>query len=127
MSYGIWIHGKPQPKQRPRLGRNRTTFTPIETVEYEALIAKAWRDKYGDKQVEPENLVIHVDVYTKRYSTSDIDNFLKIAMDGLQGVAYKNDSCIKAAKVVKVKVDPPGTDEGMRIALFEFGDNIING
>jgi Holliday junction resolvase RusA-like endonuclease len=127
MSYGIWIHGKPQPKQRPKFRRNGYAYTPIETVEYEALIAKAWRDKYGDKQVEPLNLVIHVDVYTKRYSTSDVDNFLKIAMDGLQGVAYKNDSCIKAAKVVKVQVDPPGTDEGMRIALFEFGDNIING
>jgi len=127
MIHGIWISGKPQPKQRPRLGRNNRTYTPIETVDYEKRIAEAWRDKYGDKQVEPRNLVIHVDVYTKRYSTSDVDNFLKIAMDGLQGVAFENDSCIKAAKVVKVQVDPPGTDEGMIIALFEFGDNIING
>jgi crossover junction endodeoxyribonuclease RusA len=127
MSYGIWIHGKPVPKGRPRFARNGGVYTPKTTADYEKRIADAWRDKYGDKQVEPRNLIIHVDVYTKRYSTSDVDNFLKIAMDGLQGVAFENDSCIKAAKVVKVQVDPPGTDEGMRIALFEFGDNIITG
>lgn len=124
MTYGIWISGKPQPKERPRLARNGGTYTPKPTVDYEKRIAQAWRDKYGDIQVKEHNLLIHVDVYLKRYSTTDVDNLLKIAMDGLQGVAFENDACIKCAKVVKVKVDGPGTDEGMRIALFEFGDTV---
>jgi crossover junction endodeoxyribonuclease RusA len=95
MIHGIWIHGKPVPKGRPRFARNGGVYTPKTTADYEKRIADAWREKYGDKQVEPRNLAMHVDVYTKRYSTSDVDNFLKIAMDGLQGVAFENDSCIK--------------------------------
>ncbi len=124
MIHGIWISGKPVPKGRPRFARNGGVYTPKTTSDYEKRIAQAWREKYGDKRVEEKNLVIHVDVYLKRYSTTDVDNLLKIAMDGLQGVAFENDSCIKSAKVVKVQVDGPGTDEGMRIALFEFGDMI---
>lgn len=122
MIHGIWIEGKPVPKGRPRFARNGGVYTPKTTSDYEKRIAQAWREKYGDKQVNPDGLTIHVDVYLSRYTQTDVDNLLKIAMDGLQGVAFENDSCIKAAKVVKVKVDQPGSDEGMRIALFELGD-----
>lgn len=127
MIHGIWISGKPVPKGRPRFSRGGGVYTPKTTTDYEKRIAQAWRDKYGDKMVEERNLTIHVDVYLKRYSTTDVDNLLKIAMDGLQGVAFENDSCIKVAKVVKVAVHGPGTDEGMRIALFEYGDMLGHG
>lgn len=127
MTYGLWISGKPVPKGRPRFSKFGGVYTPKTTSDYEKRIAQAWREKYGDKQVEPLNLRIHVDVYLKRYTTSDVDNFLKIAMDGLQGVAFENDACIRVAKVVKVPVHGPGTDEGMRIALFEFGDMLGDG
>lgn len=127
MIHGIWIPGKPVPKGRPRFARNGGVYTPKTTADYEKRIAQAWRDKYGDKMVDEDRLAIHVDVYLKKYSTTDVDNLLKIAMDGLQGVAFENDASIKVAKVVKVKVDGPDTDEGMRIALFEFSDNIGHG
>jgi crossover junction endodeoxyribonuclease RusA len=120
--HGIWIPGKPVPKGRPRFARNGGVYTPKTTSDYEKRIAQAWHEKYGDKQIDSYGLTIHVDVYLKRYSTTDVDNLLKIAMDGLQGHAFENDSIIKAAKVVKVQVDGPGTDEGMRIALLELGD-----
>jgi crossover junction endodeoxyribonuclease RusA len=119
MSYGIWISGKPVPKGRPRFSKFGGVYTPKTTADYEKKIAAAWREKYGEKRVIETDLRIHVDVYLKRYTTTDVDNFLKIAMDGLQGVAYENDACIRAAKVLKVQVHGPGTDEGMRIALFE--------
>jgi Holliday junction resolvase RusA-like endonuclease len=127
MIRAIWIYGKPVPKGRPRFARNGGVYTPKTTADYEKRIAQAWRDKYGDERYEGNNLRIHVDVYTSKYTTSDVDNFLKIAMDGLQGVAYENDSSISAAKVIKVRVDPPGTDEGMRIAIFETTDMLPNG
>jgi crossover junction endodeoxyribonuclease RusA len=127
MIRAIWVTGKPVPKGRPRFARNGGVYTPKTTADYEKRIAQAWRDKYGDEQYDTKDLRIHVDVYTSKYSTSDVDNFLKIAMDGLQGVAYENDSVIRAAKVLKVQVDKPGTDEGMRIAIFESGDMLPNG
>lgn len=127
MIRAIWIYGKPVPKGRPRFARNGGVYTPKTTADYEKRIAQAWRDKYGDEKYETKDLRIHVDVYTSKYSTSDVDNFLKIAMDGLQGVAYENDSVIRSAKVVKVQVDPPGTDEGMRIAILESTDMLPNG
>lgn len=127
MIHGIWIDGKPVPKGRPRFARNGGVYTPKTTADYEKRIAAAWREKYGDKQLDSYGLTIHVDVYTSKYTTSDVDNFLKIAMDGLQGVAYQNDSIIKAAKVVKVQVEQPGSDEGMRIAILELTDMLGNG
>jgi hypothetical protein len=107
MIHGIWIHGKPVPKGRPRFARNGGVYTPKTTADYEKRIAEAWRDKYGDKQVEPHNLVIHVDVYTKRYSTSDVDNFLKVAMDGLQGVRSRTTAASKRPRSSRFRSTRP--------------------
>ena len=117
-SYGIWIPGHPQPKERPRFAKTGKTYTPQPTRDYEKLIARAWEDKYGDELIEGP-LTVHVDVYSKTADRADVDNYLKIALDGLQGYAFANDNKIRAVKAAKQKVDTP-EEEGMRIAIFTF-------
>jgi Holliday junction resolvase RusA-like endonuclease len=116
-NYGIWIPGKPQPKERPKFGNGRA-YTPQATREYEKRIAQAWRDAYPGVILEG-NLTIHVDAQSRSADRADVDNYLKIALDGLQGIAFVNDNKVQAVKGSKLKVDTPEL-EGMRIAIFTF-------
>lgn len=116
-NYGLWIPGHPQPKERPRFAKTGKAYTPQPTRDYEKVIARAWVAAYGDWKVLG-NLTIHVDVYSKSADRADVDNYLKIALDGLQGYAFDNDNKVVCVKAYKQKVDTP-EEEGMRIAIFD--------
>jgi Holliday junction resolvase RusA-like endonuclease len=116
-NYGIWIPGKPQPKERPRFANGRA-YTPQATRDYEKRIAQAWREAYPGVILEG-NLTIHVDAQSRTADRADVDNYLKIALDGLQGIAFLNDNKVQTVKGSKLKVDTPEL-EGMRIAIFTF-------
>lgn len=115
-NWGLWIPGKPVPKGRPRFYRGRA-LTPKATHDYEKRIAVAWSERYGFDFIEDEKITVHVDVYSKTAGRADVDNYLKIALDGLQGAAFQNDNKVVSAKVTKSKVATP-EEEGMRIAVF---------
>lgn len=117
ITYAVAIPGKPVTKGRPRLGKGRT-YTPQTTVDYEKKIRNAWLDKYPDLYLEPtERLWVHVEAYSTTAGRADVDNYLKIALDGTQGTIFDNDCQVWAAKVTKVKVNTPG-DEFMRICVI---------
>lgn len=105
------VEGEPQGKARPRFSqKSGTVYTPAKTVRYERLIRKAFLDA-GGKAIPSDCYVgITVDVYfqiPKSYTKGkrmacqhninrpdkkpDIDNILKIVLDGLNGVAYADD------------------------------------
>jgi Holliday junction resolvase RusA-like endonuclease len=115
-NWGIWIPGKPVPKGRPRFYNGRA-ITPKATHDYEHRIRLAWLAEYGMDLIEDDNIRVHVDVHSKTAGRADVDNYLKIALDGLQGAAFPNDNKVTVAKVTKMKVDTP-EQEGMRIAIF---------
>lgn len=92
----IVVPGRPVPKQRPRLGvqlRGRRivqahVYTPRETRRYEALVREcAWA---AGAQPLDGDVVLEIDAwfYGRR---PDLDNTAKSVMDGLKGVAYKDD------------------------------------
>lgn len=103
------VEGDPVGKQRPRFnGRTRTTYTPRKTKHYETLIRKAYEDTGGS--ILDGYISLSLDVYfaiPKSYTKEkrlacehninrpdkkpDIDNILKIVLDGLNGVAYADD------------------------------------
>lgn len=124
MIYGITVEGKPVPKGRPRFAGGRV-FTPKTTLDYEKAIARAWFDKYGLTSVEGR-IAVHVDVYSRTADRSDVDNYLKSVLDGLQGAAFENDNKVILAKVSKTKV---GKDEPefVRVAIFPDGAIVTNG
>lgn len=105
------VEGDPQGKARPRFSqKSGTVYTPTKTVRYERLIRKAFLDA-GVNTIPSDCYVgITVDAYfqiPKSYTKGkrlacqhninrpdkkpDIDNILKIVLDGLNGVAYADD------------------------------------
>lgn len=108
MTYHFEIEGKPFPKQRPRFVRaTGRAYTPKETVSFEQRVgeiageaipspltgpivitieaifkpAKSWSQKKRDASMRKP--------HTQR---PDLDNIGKAIMDGLNGVAFVDDS-----------------------------------
>ncbi len=88
------IPGKPVPKARPRVTRNRT-FTPQRTKDFEehvgicAMIAHNRTRQPWDVNVE---YGIECRFYFAGKPRVDGDNLLKSIQDGLEGVLYVNDT-----------------------------------
>lgn len=112
------IPGKPQGKQRPRHTRKGITYTPDETRSYETQVAALYKAAKGE--LLEGNLKLILEIYYPIPASAtksdkvlmssnilrpgkkpDIDNVIKIIMDALNGVAYKDDAqivCVVANK-----------------------------
>lgn len=118
------VPGTPQGKGRARFGNGRT-YTPAKTVAYEGLIALAAQDAMAGRELidGPVHLVVTaIFPIPKSWSPKkraaaqwhtskpDGDNMLKAVGDGLNGIAFKDDSQVVCAKVTKQYGDKPGLD-----------------
>lgn len=103
---------RPQVKQRPRMTRRGRAYTPIKTHEAENVIAAGWT---GPKFEGPIYMIAKFhktgseitvglveDRETKPTLRGDIDNYVKLVMDGLNGVAYDDDNQIVYIEVTKL-------------------------
>ena len=109
------VVGKIQPKQRPRFKRCGgfiQTYTPEPTLKYQRLVAESYLEKYGNLKELTGALTMDIVAYfsvPKSYSkkkkaelygkpnvqhNGDIDNVAKSILDGLNGVAYDDDTII---------------------------------
>jgi len=118
IKYKIVVDGKPQSKQRPefsRRGGKFRTYTPAKTMKYEKKVKEAVR-KVMKKPLEgPVSLTLHFYLHRPQrliwndkpmppcYTDKrpDIDNLIKGVVDGMNGVAFKDDNQI--AKLVAHK------------------------
>jgi len=101
------IDGKPQGKQRARMGKGGRWYTPKGTRIYEASV-RDWfayaRSKAGGvnwRMTVNGVVTISVACYFPDARRRDIDNVLKAVMDGLNGAAYIDDSQVTSATVTK--------------------------
>ena len=114
------IPGAPKGKARPRVVNNHA-YTPEATVQYERLVQACWEKAAGDWMAEKDQPVaLYVSAYypvpeshTKKQKERelrnwvlptkkpDIDNILKIIMDGLNGVAYHDDKQVVEVTIRK--------------------------
>lgn len=123
------IYGRPQPKQRPRVLRSGITYTPKETLNYEEQVKQAaiQSELLPDKPTEEALKIIiwcffeipkswpkkkqeqarRGQIYPTARHNGDIDNLAKIVMDGLNGVAYKDDSQIVQLVINKKYSEEP--------------------
>lgn len=105
------VDGKPQGKQRPRFSRiSKTVYTPNKTAKYEKQIAKAYTAAGGICFQSDCYVSVSVSAFfpiPKSYSKKkrqacidgdirpdkkpDMDNILKVVLDGLNSVAYEDD------------------------------------
>ena len=96
------VEGKPQPKERPRKGKNGSFYTPKKTQEYESLVGWIARSKYkGNPSDKP--ISVTLDIYFKLpqrtseiegaycMKNTDIDNITKSVLDACNGIVYVDD------------------------------------
>lgn len=113
------IPGKPMGKQRPRMTRTGHVFTSKDTVAYENLVKFCFQQAYpGWPPTDSEiSMLIFADFpipsswSNKKKQAAldgkihphkpDWDNIGKIISDGLNGVAYLDDSQVHTCTVVK--------------------------
>lgn len=110
--YSGWLRfpvpGRPQSKQRPRLGGEGQVYTPSETTDYEGMVTEvAEVAKPGswpmDGSYELQLAILYPDA---RFA--DVDNVAKSITDGLQGVLWHDDRDVMSVHAVRHVVDELG-------------------
>ena len=114
---GFFIHvdSRPKPKERPRMSRRRT-YTPETTIMAEQCVRDAWH-RSGHPMLEvPVDVTIIYDrngssIWVKEIDNptthwgGDLDNLVKLTLDGLQqgavsdgsiGGAFTNDKLVRS-------------------------------
>ena len=118
------VPGVPVPKGRGRVGKlsngRPVVYTPLETRAYEATITtEAWLAMAG-KEVIDEAVKVHVAAWLpvpqswpakkreqalsgaiRPTSRPDCDNYLKLAMDAMNGIVYRDDALVVEATCEK--------------------------
>ena len=116
------VPGEPRGKGRPRFTKDGHAYTDSETKAYEKKIVAFYKKTYGgfrwgDAAFIRIKVTAHYPIPKSATKAAiagmqagrilpsrkpDIDNVLKIVLDALNGVAYKDDSrvvCVEAEKV----------------------------
>lgn len=137
MGFTFEVPGEPRGKGRPRFTKTGHTYTDSETKAYEQKIVAYYRQSFGafrwpDTAFISVKVTVHYPIPKSATKAAvaamqagklfpsrkpDIDNVLKIVLDALNGVAYKDDSrvvCVEAEKVYsftpKLVIELKGSD-----------------
>ena len=90
--FDVFIPGNPRPKQRPRIGRSGHVYTPRETRQWEATVGWEYKRRRGPRFEGDVSMELEFLYPSAR--RVDLDNLSKAVLDGLQGVAFEDDSQI---------------------------------
>ena len=123
MIFEFTVEGVPIAKGRPRVCRNHT-FTPRRTKDYESLVEWSWNTKYGNLKPSDKPIKAYIKFYmpipksiSKKKAAElvgkphtkkpDTDNLIKSILDGLNGLAFNDDSQVYFPIAKKVYGDKP--------------------
>ena len=133
------VVGKIQPKQRPRFkrcGGYIQTYTPQQTLDYQKLVAESYITKYGDMKLTGA-LIMEIDAFfnvPKSYSkkkknelygrpniahNGDIDNVAKSILDGLNGVAWDDDTIVYDLHIRKYYTWSDNDPERVEVKIWQ--------
>jgi Holliday junction resolvase RusA-like endonuclease len=106
----------PQVKERPRFTKGGRVYTPKRTLDAEATLVTLFRDSVPDW--DPFDQTCRVEWafsndqlgillrawpnYLNRKLRGDLDNYMKLASDALNGVLYTDDRLIVSTAAVKL-------------------------
>ena len=136
----IFIPGEPEGKARartfydPQIQRHKSV-TPERTVLYENLIRELWLNESKGEFYDGDPLMVIITASflppksaSKRKRAEmlegkiqptkkpDIDNILKVVLDALNGLAYRDDSQVVCCTVLKTY----GEEEGVYVSVGKF-------
>lgn len=133
--YEFEVKGKPQAKQRPRFSRYGKVYTPAKTHSYENWIKLCFINQFPNFKILEGAIYIRIVVFKqipkstsktkkaemikdhiKPTTKPDIDNIVKSVFDGLNNIAYKDDSQICSLSVEKVYAE----EDTVKIQLYEY-------
>jgi crossover junction endodeoxyribonuclease RusA len=96
------VPGPPVPKKRPRVvgrGAHSHAYTPKETELYERKVGLVALTE-GLRPL-PGPIMLGISFYVQNKRAVDIDNLAKAVMDGLNGVAYRDDAQVEQLFVTR--------------------------
>lgn len=119
------IEGQPVGKGRPRFTKSGHAYTPDKTRDYENAIAWAYKAAGGKlcggyvsisvkafykipKSATKANAEMMRKGFMRPVVKPDIDNVLKAVLDGLNKIAYSDDTQVIAGSFEKFYSDNPG-------------------
>lgn len=109
------IPGNPVPKGRPRHTKSGHTYTPKRTREYEDEVGNAWTGKGPRPPQFPAGVRVFIQVRERVYA-SDLDNYVKIVLDGLNGIAWADD---KQVEVIHATIERKHPSPGITVEIRE--------
>lgn len=119
------IYGKPFAKQRPRMTRQGHAFTPKATVTFESTVRELAARELATPYVGPVALTVtavfeparswsrkkrEAAMGTPHIQRPDMDNVVKAIQDGLNRVAFGDDSQIADLRATKLWGSPERTE-----------------
>ena len=94
------VSGPPQPKQRARRGAHGRWYTPEATKRYERAVGWAARAA-GIREPLAGPVRLQVVLWMPDRRRRDVDNCAKSICDGLNGIAWADDSQVSELTVVR--------------------------
>ena len=126
------VYGEPMAKQRPKISMNNgyaRAYTPKNTILYENKVAQSYKEVANDYMFERNDLleitiIANFSLVSGDYGKKglnkngrdklsqiycpkhkDLDNIIKVVLDGLNGIAYLDDKQIVKINAVKKWVE----------------------
>jgi Holliday junction resolvase RusA-like endonuclease len=93
------VEGEPMVKARPRVTKAGHTYTPKATKDAELRVAEAY-----DGELFTGNVGVELHFFQGSRARKDIDNMIKLILDGLNGVAWPDDVQVSVCLARRVYV-----------------------
>lgn len=115
----MYVQLQPRVKERPRMTRRGRAYTPERTTLAEHAIAAAWKRKFGRRKPLEGPVRLEVDfdkkgqwitvtpIDDKNVLRGDLDNYVKLIGDALNGVAYLDDKQISEVRSSSTGLEAP--------------------
>ncbi len=97
------VPGKPQPKERPRLGPNGRVYTPRRTTSFESTVGvyalAAVRRSKWTLAPKSAQFAVEISAYFPDLRRRDVDNVMKAVLDAMNAVVWADDVQVTRATI----------------------------
>lgn len=110
-----------QPVRWERAGSNqKRRYTKANVIAHSEVVQRAWMVAGRPRLPDNTPLGISATFYRDRkpHATPDIDNYLKLVLDALNGLAYRDDSQVTDLERIRKRRVPDGSEPHSVVELF---------